>query len=190
MFKQLVLKNRSYRRFKENYFVDREVLRELVDYARISNSAANKQPLKYMLSNEEERNEKVFASLGWAGYLEDWSGPEPSERPSAYIIMLGDTAITDNFLADAGIACAYIMLGAVEKGLGGCIFGSINRNELRAQLSIVEQYKILYVLALGKPVEKVELEKIGKDGQIKYWRDKEQVHHVPKRGLDEIILPE
>ncbi|MCG8512655.1 MAG: nitroreductase family protein [Halanaerobiales bacterium] len=188
MFKELVVKNRSYRRFKENYFIDKEVLKELLDYARLANSASNRQPLKYMLSNQEKENDKVFASLSWAGYLEDWPGPEPGERPSAYIIMLGDTTITNKFYADPGIACAYIMLGAVEKGLGGCIFAAINHKKLRKQLAVPEQYEILYVLALGKPVEAVKLESVGEEGDIKYWRDQDQVHHVPKRGLVEIIL--
>jgi nitroreductase len=188
MLRDLILKNRSYRRFRESTAVDIETLNELVDLARLSGSAANLQPLKYVLSCEPARNALIFPHLAWAGYLQDWPGPAEGERPSAYIIILGDTDLTRRFHCDHGIAAQSIMLGATEKGLGGCMIGSIDRDELRAALSIPDRFEILLVLALGKPAEKVVLETVGPDGDIKYWRDAEDVHHVPKRALADIIL--
>jgi len=188
MIRDLILKNRSYRRFHQEVAIEPETLRELVDLARLSASAANKQPLKYILSCDPQKNGLIFPHLTWAGYLEDWPGPSEGERPSAYIVILGDTEISQSFGCDHGIAAQSILLGATEKGLGGCIIGSIDREGLRKALGIPPRYEILLVLAIGKPRETVVIETVGPDGDIKYWRDDEGIHHVPKRPLDEIII--
>jgi nitroreductase len=188
MLRDLILKNRSYRRFHENVAVGRDTLKELVDLARLSASAANLQPLKYVLSSDPARNALVFPHLVWAGYIQDWPGPAEGERPAAYVIILGDTAVTRHFHCDHGIAAQSIMLGATERGLGGCMIGSIKREELRAALRIPDRYEILLVLALGKPKEEVVLDTVGPSGDIKYWRDGDDVHHVPKRALEDVII--
>ena len=188
MLRDLILKNRSYRRFHARERIAREVLVELVDLARLSPSAANLQPLKYMLSCEPDRNALIFPTLAWAGYLTDWGGPAEGERPSAYIVILGDTTITRAFHCDHGIAAQSILLGAVERGYGGCIIASINRKALRAALQIPDRLEILLVIALGRPEEQVVLETVGPQGDIRYWRDAQGVHHVPKRRLEEIII--
>src|SRR4030042_2208084 len=151
MLKDLILKNRSYRRFYENVSIPKETLIELVDLARNSASGANKQPLKFIISNKEEANEKIFSTLTWAAYLTDWDGPEKGERPSAYIIILGDKNIATGFGVDHGIASQSILLGATQMGFGGCILASIDRDKLHKNLNIDERYDILLVLALGKP---------------------------------------
>ena len=130
----------------------------------------------------------IFTHLGWAGYLKDWQGPCEGERPSAYIIILGDTQISQSIGCDHGIAAQSILLGAAEKGLGGCMIGTVQRQKLRKALDIPSRYEILLVLALGKPKEQVVIETPDAAGDIKYWRDSDGVHHVPKRGLDDIIL--
>ena len=187
MIKELILKNRSYRRFSQETAIDTDTLREFIDLARLSASGANLQPLKYILSNEPQKNALIFPHLAWAGYLKDWSGPVDGEQPSAYIIILGDTEITKAVGCDHGIAAQSILLGAAEKGLGGCMIGSIKKEGLRQNLKIPARYEILLVLALGKPQETVVIDTLGADGDIKYWRDGENVHHVPKRKLDDII---
>jgi nitroreductase len=186
--RDLVVSNRSYRRFYEDVAIDCEVLKELVDLARLSASGANKQPLKYMLSCDAATNASIFPLLGWAGYLKDWPGPAEGERPSAYIILLGDTEISKSFGCDHGIAAQSILLGARERGFGGCMMSSVQREGLREALDIPSRYEILLVIALGKPKETVVIEAVGPDGDIKYWRDDEGVHHVPKRALDDIVL--
>ncbi|MHC4510463.1 MAG: nitroreductase family protein [Planctomycetota bacterium] len=188
MIRDLILKNRTYRRFQQDVAVERETLRELVDLARLSASAANMQPLKYILSCEPDRNAVIFRHVGWAGYLRDWPGPAEGERPSAYIIILGDTQISEFTDCDHGIAAQSILLGAAEKGLGGCMIGTVRRKQLCEALDIPSRYKILLVIAIGKPAESVTLETVGPDGCIEYWRDADGVHHVPKRPLDELIL--
>ncbi len=188
MIKDLILKNRSYRRFYQEVTIDLKTLKELIDLARMSASANNKQPLKYILSNEPSKNNLIFSYLAWAGYLSDWPGPAEGERPSAYIIILGDTRLRQSFGCDHGIAAQSILLGATEKGFGGCMIGSIHKENLRKALDIPSHYEILLVIALGKPNEKIEIEEVGVDGNIRYWRDKEDKHHVPKRSLEEIIV--
>jgi nitroreductase len=186
--KSLIQKNRSYRRFYEGKKISIRTLKSLVELARLSASSANLQPLKYLLSHTPETNQKIFPYLKWAGYLRDWPGPAEGERPPAYIVILGDTTISKNFGYDAGIAAQSILLGAIERGLGGCIIGSIERENLRRSLKIPGYLEIVLVIALGKPKEKVVIETVGKDGDIKYWRDKKGIHHVPKRALKDILI--
>ncbi|MEN6616306.1 MAG: nitroreductase family protein [Syntrophorhabdus sp.] len=184
---ELVTKSRSYRRFYQNVPVTTDQLKDLVELARLSPSAKNLQPLKYLISQNPNRNSGIFSCLAWAGYLKDWPGPEEGERPSAYIIILGDTSITRDYGFDHGIAAQAILLGAVEMGLGGCIIANIDRDRLSALFHIPAKYEILLVLALGKPKEQVVMDQI-KNGDMKYWRDTNRVHHVPKRSLPELIL--
>ena len=160
----------------------------MVNLARLSPSAANRQPLKYLLSCNREQNDKIFPCLGWAAYLKEWKGPKEGEQPAAYVILLGDTTITDNFYCDHGIASQSILLGAREKGLAGCIIASINKKRLREDLRIPEHLEIMLVIALGVPKEDVTIEALGPDGDIRYWRDEKGVHHVPNRSLKDIII--
>jgi len=190
VIKDLILKNRSYRRFYQEVPIELKTLRELVDLARLSASAGNVQPLKYILSCNPKKNALIFPHLAWAGYLKDWPGPCEGERPSAYIIILGDKEISQSFGCDHGIVAQSILLGATEKGLGGCMIGSIQREGLRKALRIPSRYEILLVLALGRPRETVIIETVGPTGEIKYWRDSKGIHHVPKRALDDIIIDE
>ena len=190
MITELVKENRSCRRFFEDHAVAPETLKEFVNLARMSASGANLQPLKYILSCDPRKNAEIFSCLAWAGYLKDWPRPAEGERPAAYIVVLGDTSISESAGCDHGIAAQTILLGAREKGLAGCMLGSIDRNALRDSLNIPSQLKILLVLAIGKPREQVVLETIGSDNSIRYWRDNEGIHHVPKRKLEDIIVAE
>ncbi len=185
---ELVLKNRSYRRFFENHALDRHTLESLVNLARLSPSAANRQPLRYILSWTADRNNLIFPNLAWAAYLKDWNGPVEGERPSGYIVVLSDTEWASKWVdTDAGIACQSILLGASEMGLGGCIIAAVQKEKLKSIFRLSERYEILLVIALGKPREIIEIEPIQNE-DVKYWRDKDGVHHVPKRHLTEIIL--
>jgi nitroreductase len=188
MIRELIIRNRSYRRFYQEVAVEYSTLKELVDLARQSASAANLQPLRYILSCEPKKNALIFSHLAWAAYLKDWPGPPEGERPSAYIIILEDIQIGHPLHCDHGIAAQSILLGTTEKGLGGCIIGGIKKQGLRQALEIPQRYEILLVLALGRPKETVVLEAVGADGDIKYWRDSKGIHHVPKRALDDIIV--
>lgn len=185
--RDLVVKNRSYRRFDESFRIDENTILNLIDLARLSASARNQQSLKYVISTNDPLNSKIFECLAWAGYLTDWGGPEAGERPSAYIVMLNDESISNNYFCDHGIAAQSMLLGATEMQLGGCIIAAVNKNKLSAVLKLPQHLSIIQVLALGKPAEQVKLEEM-KDEDYKYWRDENDVHHVPKRKLDNLIL--
>lgn len=186
--KTLVRLSRSYRRFDEAYFISGDILRELVQLAQYSPTGNNMQPLKFWLSNSPEMNNLIFPHLGWAGSLQDWKGPIAGERPSAYVIILGDREIQVSFGVDHGIAAQSMMLGAAEKGLGGCMIGSARRQALRRDLGIPDRFQILLILALGKPVEIVVTEPHQPGKDIRYYRDEDSIHHVPKRALQELIV--
>ncbi|MDO4583319.1 MAG: nitroreductase family protein [Planctomycetia bacterium] len=184
-----VLKNRSYRRFEEERQISTRVLENLVDLARICPSAANLQRLKWGIVNVPELCEKVFACVGWAGYLQDWPGPEKGERPAAYLVLLRDLSLGATVSAlDEGIVAQTVLLGAVEEGLGGCMIGTVRREQVLELLGLdSRRFEISLVIALGYPKETVVLEEmVGND--CRYWRDENQVHHVPKRSLEEIIV--
>jgi len=188
---ELIRRNRSVRRFDEAQEAGMDTLRGLVELARLSASAANLQPLKYFLSADRKTNALIFPCLSWAGYLTDWPGPAEGERPAAYIVVLGDTGISKTFGCDHAIAAQSIMLGASERGLGGCMIASIKRDSLRAALNIPERFEILLVLALGRPVEEVVITEVPPDGNIgniRYWRDERGVHYVPKRRIEDIVF--
>ena len=187
-FSNLVQRNRSYRRFDERRPIDRTTLVKFVELARHTPSAANLQPLKFMVSWSGADNARIFPHLRWAGALADWPGPDDGERPTGYVLILGDTTVSSQVRWDDGIAAQTMLLAAVERGLGGCMVGSIDRDGLRAALEIPEHLEILLVVALGTPAETVVLHDGQSPDDCPYWRDEEGVHHVPKRGLEEVLL--
>ncbi len=184
MIRNLILKNRTYRRFDSSYIIKTETLLELVDLARISNSARNAQTLKFIIVNSH-LTEKVFDTLVWAGALKDWDGPSSKERPSSYIVTCNDVSFNYYNAIDVGIMTQSILLGAVEKGLGGCQFGAIKKEQLRQVLNISESLEIKSVIALGKPVETVKL--VDYQDSVSYYRA-DGVHYVPKRKLENITI--
>lgn len=187
MLKNLIRRSRSFRRFDEKIVIPHDTLRGFLDMARMTPSAKNLQPLKYVLVSNKRMNNAIFNTLAWAGYLKDWEGPAEGERPTSYIIMLGDRRLTDDYNVDPGIAAQTIMLAAAESGYGGCIIGSVDRIKLAEILDLPDHFDIIQVLALGQPAEKVVIEE-AREGNIVYWRDQDNLHHVPKRRLDEIII--
>jgi nitroreductase len=186
--RDLLLNSRSYRRFREDSPIGEQTLRELVDLTRRCPSAANRQPLKYLIACSPAQNASIFPHLRWAAALPDWPGPAQGERPTGYILILGDTRISRQFFCDHGIAAQSILLGAVERGWGGCMIASIDREKLAQALHLPAHLEILLVLALGRPAETVVLED-GSPEPVPYWRDPDGVHHVPKRPLEEVLVP-
>lgn len=183
---KLVKKNRSYRRFNQNVRISVDQIHRWIELARNSASGRNMQPLKYALSTDEKINSLIFEQLAWAGYLKDWKGPVEGEQPAAYIAVLKDTSLAENIYCDDGIAVQTILLGAVSDGFGGCIIGSFNKSKVSAILKLPDHLEILWIIALGQPIETVVLEDLAGD-DIRYWRDEESIHHVPKRRLKDMI---
>jgi len=188
LFRDIVTKCRSYRRFDSSYAVKEETVRDLVELACYVPSAKNLQPLKYLPVCEPEVVALLFPCISWASYLADWPGPGEGERPQAYIVMLGDLTIGSEFACDSGIAAQTILLGATASGLGGCIIASLDRSKLKALLKIPDRFSILMVIALGKPVETVVIDQMANHDSVHYYRDANGIHHVPKRLPDEVLL--
>jgi nitroreductase len=180
-------KTRSYRRFHQDYEVAADILTDVVENVRYSASAANLQPLKFIIVNDKKTNDALFRHLKWAAYLKDWDGPEEGERPSAYIVMLGDRGLSRFLDLDCGIALQTILVSLTEKDLGACTFASINRDAIREMFKVPPSLDIVLVIAIGKAKETVVIDDV-KDGDIKYWRDERNVHHVPKRKLADMIF--
>ena len=179
-------KNRSYRRFYQEVEIPDSDLKKMVEAARLSPSSRNIQPIKFFICNKTLFNAQIFPLLGWAGYLPEWSGPEEGERPSGYIILLHNKNISANYSCDHGIFSQSILLQAVELGYGGCMIATYHKQQLSQLLKLPEHIEPILVIALGKPKEIIIIDKV-KDGDIKYFRDEQQVHHVPKRALEELI---
>jgi len=189
-FATLVRSSRTVRRFKQAEAVDAATLDWLVDLTRFCPSAGNFQPLKFVVANDPAMCGRIYATLAWAAYLKDWPGPDEGERPSAYVVLLHDKRVAEKVDWDHGIMAQTIMLGAASKGLGGCILASVDRKSLGEILELPEHLSILLVLALGAPKENVVVEDVDEPtdrGAIRYWRDDAQVHHVPKRTLNQLI---
>jgi len=186
MLRDLIIKNRSYRRFKSEIKLNSEQIEKWIDLARLTASGRNMQPLKYVIVTDSKLCDKIFPFLGWAGYLSDWKGPNEHERPAAYVMVLKDKSISENHYCDDGIAMQSILLAAVEEGFGGCIIGSVNKSKVARLLELPPHLELLWVIALGKPAEEVVIDTAQND--IKYWRDEKDIHHVPKRALTEVLI--
>jgi nitroreductase len=187
MIRDIIIKNRSYRRFDQTVKITNQQIEKWIELARFSASGRNMQSLKYAVCTNEKTNGKIFPNIGWAGYLPHWIGPADGERPVAYIAVLHDKSLAEGYFCDDGIAVQSILLGAVEEGFGGCIIGSLNKRKVARIFDLPDHLEILWLLALGKPAEEVVLENV-ENGEIKYWRDENEIHHVPKRPLNEIIF--
>lgn len=186
--KEIAQKARSYRRFDNSKEIDKSTLLDMIDTTRFAPSARNGQTLKFMPINNNEMCTQVFNTLKWAGYLTSWDGPEPTERPSAYIIIIHDSTLGTCNLIDVGLCSELINLSAIEKGLGCCLIGAYNKHDLEKIIGIDNTtLESLLVVAIGLPIENVIIEPL-KNGDIRYWRDEQMGHHVPKRSLKEITL--
>jgi nitroreductase len=185
--KEIAKRTRSYRRFHQEHKINADTLTDVVDNVRYSASAANLQPLKFILLTDAKMSASLFQNLRWAAYLKNWDGPEEGERPSAYIIMLGDRNLSRYLDMDCGIALQTILLSLTEKGLGACAHAAFNKEAVRELFKVPEQLEIPLIIAIGKPKEEVVIDDIS-GGDVKYWRDEAGKHHVPKKTLKEMIF--
>ena len=191
MIKDLVRKNRSYRGYDESRKITEDELKDLVDTARVAGSAANLQPLKYRLVCSEAEVAKLNGITRWGKMLKDIELPHKGKFPTAYIVICVDTDIAkvpENANTDIGIAAQPILLAAVEQGLGGCMIGNYEKAQAAEALALPERFVPQLIVAIGKPDETVVLTDTGEDGSVKYYRDANDVHYVPKRKLEDILL--
>ncbi|MDH5795065.1 MAG: nitroreductase family protein [Candidatus Bathyarchaeota archaeon] len=183
MIYEKIAGRRTIRKYKRKA-VPEEVLIRCVDAARLSPSAANRQPLRYIIVNDEKLLIPVFSTLSWAGYLPDYQ-PNEEEMPRAYIVILLDKSVSKNKGDDAGIAAMSVCMVAYDDGLGSCILGAVDRERLGDILHVPEDLDIVLVVSLGYPAENPVADKVV-DSDIRYWLDEEGVLHVPKRSFKDI----
>jgi nitroreductase len=188
MFAELVRRARSFRRFDESSPIPFAAIRELVDIARLVPSGGNRQPLRYKIVSGAEECGKMFPLLAWAGALKDWPGPAAGERPTGYVVICTEKGVGLCEEIDLGIAAQTIQLAATQLGYAACQLGSVQRQQLRELFRIDEKYEIRLVIALGRPGETVVLDELPADGKTDYWRASDNVHHVPKRKLADVLL--
>ena len=191
MLIDLVKKNRSCRGYNENRKITKEELLELVDCARLCPSSVNAQPLKYYLAWEEEETRRIQVHTNWAKALPQLKLPHKGMCPTAFIIILQDTAVEENlskYQKDVGITAQTMLLAATEKGLGGCMIGNFGAGSLKAELNLPDNLAPLLVVAVGEPAETVELVEIGQGESTNYYRDEKDVHYVPKRRLEDVVV--
>ena len=191
MVKDLIIKNRSYRGYDESYTFTEDQLKNYVDGARFVASSVNIQPLKYFIAWKKEDVDKIQTRIKWAKQLPQVTLPHPGMCPTGFVVICQDTNISDNltrFMKDVGIAAQSMLLMAVEEGLGGCMIGNFRPDEIKEGLGLAENLHPLLVVALGKPAETIVLTDVGKDGKTAYYRDENDVHYVPKRSLEELLI--
>lgn len=188
--KDLLKRNRTYRRFDQSVKVSNDTLRLLVELTRYCASGRNAQPLKYRLVTDDSECDSVSEVLAWAGYYKDWDGPAEGERPTAYLVQCLDKTYGENCLCDDGLQLEAITLGATTLGLGCCIIKAFRVGELTMALNLPQHLAARYVVAIGKPAETVVLEDMNgtPEASFKYYRDEMDIHHVPKRPLSELII--
>ncbi len=189
--KTLIRQTRTFRRFASGKNLDDDIIRRLIDLARLGGSARNGQPFQFMVVVDRDISDRIFPHLGWAGYLSDWYGPAVDERPQGYILcFLNEDRLNvapSDAMIDLGIFTQNILLGATSLGLGGCRIGAFSPKV--AHLFVLpSQLSLKLIVALGKPGERVVLEKCRTQDDTRYWRDETQVHHVPKRHLEELLV--
>lgn len=190
-FDDIVKNNRSYRGFDENYTFTKEQLLRYVNLTRFSASSVNAQPLKYIISYEKPQTEVILKMTKWARALPNLKLPRDGMHPTAFIIILQDKDIAPNlarYQKDIGIVAQTITLAAAEEGLGGCMIGNFEPDEVKTTLGLNDSLEPMLIIALGKPNEKIIIEEIDHTDSIKYYRDENDVHYVPKRKLQDIIV--
>ena len=179
-----ILSRRTIRRFIQKQ-LSLEILKKLVNAARLAPSAANLQPLEYVIVNEKNACSKIFETLGWAAYLTPRWIPSIEERPVAYIIIVVRDSTNKYYPRDVGFATENIVIAAEEEDIGSCILYNINRAAIREIIHAPKEYEIDSIIALGYKAEYPVVEEL--TDSVKYWRDEQGVLHVPKRKLEDII---
>lgn len=191
MILDLVKKNRSYRGFDETRRVEKEELVQMVNCARLSASSVNVQPFRYYLAWEKEDVDRIQPLTGWARNLPQLKLPHEGMCPTAFIIICQDTKISDSlprFQKDVGIAAQTILLAATEMGLGGCMIGNFKAGQVKEALQLPENLAPQLIVAIGKPAETIVIKEIEEGEPTAYYRDENDVHYVPKRKLEDVIL--
>jgi nitroreductase len=181
----LICERRTVRLFKQKE-IPSPVIRKVINAGRVAPSAANLQFIEYLIVKDKDLRNKIFPHTLWAGYIRPARTPYVNQQPTFYIFILSNKEKSKKpDLRDVGAAAENILLSLTSFGLGGCWIASLNRKELRKILKIPAKYNIDSLIAAGVPAEFPKLET--KSGDVKYWLDKNNRFHVPKRPLNDIL---
>ncbi|MCX7590976.1 MAG: nitroreductase family protein [Kiritimatiellae bacterium] len=183
--KELVKRARSTRRFDQSRPIGKDVLLALVDMARLSPCGGNTQPLRYRIVHDPDECRAIFPFIAWAAALKPWPGPAEGERPTGYILILGQDQTAD---VTTGIAAQTMHLAAAEMGYGCCMLGAIQRDKIKQTLKIPDPYQVKLALAFGVPAEKIVIEEVAAGTDLRYYRTPDDVHHVPKLRLEDVLV--
>ncbi len=191
MLKDLLKQNRSYRGYDESVPVTRGQLLEMVDCARYAPSSVNRQPFQYYLASDPETAAKIQPLTRWARALPELDLPFPGTRPVAWIVICqnmdwGETVA--RYQKDVGIVAQTMLLAAAEMGLGGCMIGNFDPPAVKEALGLAENLTPVLLVAVGKPNETIVLTEAKPGDPLNYTRDENNVHYVPKRRLEDIVL--
>ncbi|MFW6176272.1 MAG: nitroreductase family protein [Thermoplasmatota archaeon] len=173
-----IKKRRSIRKFKDES-VDREILKKCVNAGRLSPTAANLQPLKFLTITKKLN--RVFSATSWGGYL-DWD-PKEKNMPRAYIAILKDRE--KGWEIDVGLAAQSVCLTAVNEGLGTCILGAIDKEKLSSLLPIPDGFELKLLIALGYPDENSEV--VEDSDNVEYYYEGNTLK-VPKKPIEDIWI--
>lgn len=186
--REAVRSRRTVRKFAQRP-VPRELLTDWVDCARLSPSAANRQPLRYRIVDDPALAGKIFPLTRWAGLLGPAGTPGPGERPTAYILLLtGRESAPGGSPHDAGAAAQTIQLLAAAHAVGCCWMGAIEREAILALCGLdPERFALDSLLAMGYAAERPVFEDAD-DGDTRYYRDETGRHYVRKLPLRDVLV--
>ena len=181
-----IISRRTVRQFKQRP-IPKPMLLRLINAARLSPSAANLQPLEFIIITDKDINAKIFSHLRWAGYITPYGIPSLNKRPVAYIAVLVNKAKAQPKYTpyDVGAAVQSILLTAWEQNIGCCWMQAINRGKIKEILNISKDYRLDSIISLGYRAESPIVEKF--KSSVRYWKDKKGRLHVPKRSIKQIL---
>lgn len=152
-YKELLAKRHSVRKFADKP-VPRELIDEMIAEADTAPSSKNCKSSRFIVVEDRMMIEKI-------SQMREFGSAFVKGAPAA-IVVLGDSSVTDLWVDNASISATYLMLSAVDKGLGSCwvhVNGRLRykhepekgyaEDYLRNLLGIDDARRILCVIALG-----------------------------------------
>ena len=128
--------------------VEEDKLKRILEAARLSPSASNRQEWKFVIVKTKETKKK----LAKAAFGQSFIGEAPvvivaCGTESKTIMACGQPAYT----VDVSIACAFMLLQAYELGLGTCWIGAFDEGEVKKILNIPKEVRVVAMTPLGYP---------------------------------------
>ena len=184
---ELLKTRRTYRRFRQRE-IPQETVEEILEAARLASSAANRQPLSYIVIREPEKTAQVFGFTRWAGALPPELGqPKEGERPVLFIAVVENLDINRDCDTDAGLAIGNMTLAAWNRGVGSCMIGACDKAALSELFGLGENQKLHTVVAFGYPSHESHIVDMESPEEFKYYLDENRDYVVPKKKLSDVV---